>query len=636
MLFSSRYKTRRSLTSRHAAKRPSPDALLHTLESRVLMAATPLPMGHIDVLNRSKIAGWAYSPTAGPAAATIEVTINGVKTSIAAKDFRQDLVVLGSPYHAFSYTMPTLMPGLSTVIVQAVDPTTGARTTMSSTTVNNPAPVYHLDVTSSSRIAGWAYDPDTNAPIQIRIDVNGVAGTPFTTDKTREDVATVFHTGNHTSGFDVAGDFAGKVVEVYAYDSPSNNPRLIYTNNKKPKGYVDVNNGFKVSGWAFDPDDSSAHVKIRVLIDGVLLSDTDATADITRSDLTAVAGSPDHAYSIDLPGLTPGKHQIAVFAVDAQAASAPAVLLGYTYVTNAPPTGHVDLVGNTLIRGWALDQDLGANAAQVSIYVDDFLYTTVDANQSRPDLVKYFGSPNHGFTVNLTDLGLTSHSITVTVHDNRTSNQDEIVIYDDFINNRQPQGSFDAVKNGQVKGWAWDPDAPGTAVAVDVYVDGVFAKTSSANVHRDDLQNALGSADHGFAIDMPALSFGTHRIDLYAAESQGNVSTLIGSKTVTNSRPTGYVELINATTIKGWAADPDRLDIALDMKVFVNGVLVTTGTAGDERQDLVPFLGGANYGFTITLPTLVSGANQIDVYTVDRSSGLLIALGSKSIMVNAS
>lgn len=621
--------------SRSSAKRCTPVCLLHTLESRVLMAATPLPVGHIDVLNRSKIAGWAFSPTAGPAAAAIEVTINGVKTTVAAKDYRQDLSVLGSPYHAFTYTMPTLMPGLSTVIVQAVDPTTGARTTMSNTTINNPAPVFHLDVTSATRIAGWAYDPDTASPIQIRIDINGVVGTPFTTDKTRNDVATIFHTGNHTSGFDVTGDFSNKVVEVYAYDSPSNTARLIYSNNKKVKGFVDTNNGVKVAGWAFDPDDTSAHVKIRVLVDNVPLSGTDATADISRNGLEAVAGTPDHAFSIDLPGLTPGKHLIAVYAIDAQAGSAPPVLLGASYVTNAPPTGHVDQVGNTLIKGWALDPDLGAGAAQVSVYVDDFLYTTVDANETRSDLTRIFGSPNHGFTINLTDLGLTSHSITVTVHDNRTSNQDEIVIYDDFINNRQPQGSFEAASNGQLKGWAWDPDAPGTAVAVDVYVDGVFSKTASANLHRDDLQASIGSSDHGFAIDSPALSFGTHRIDVYAAESQGNVSTLIGSKTVTNARPTGYLDLINATTVKGWAIDPDRPEIALDIKVFVNGVLLTTGTAGDARPDLAKFYPSTNYGFTITLPTLSAGMNQIDVYAVDKNNGVLIALGSKAVTVAA-
>mgnify|MGYP001599117447 CR=1 FL=1 len=606
---------------------------LETLESRVLLSAAPI--GHIDILNRTTIAGWAFSPGEGPTATTVAVTINGVRTTVTAGNYRADLASLGSPYHAFTFTMPALLPGVSTVLIQALDPLTGATTTLANTTLTNAPPVAHMDVTTSTRLAGWAYDSDaTGTPLQVRIDVDGVTGTAFTTDHARADVGNAFHLGTNMVGFDVSGNFAGKVVEVYVLDNPSNIGRLVYTNNRPPKGHVDVNNGYTVAGWAFDPDDTTAHVNIRVLVDGVKLSETDTAAATSRSDLTSVAGSPDHGYSITIPGLTPGKHLIAVYAIDAEAKSAPAVLLGYNTVTNAAPTGHVDVVNSTLVQGWALDPDFGAGPAQVSVYVDDLLYTTVTANASRPDLVRYYGSAGHGFAVNLTDLGLSSHSITVTVHDNRTSNQNEIVIYDDFINNRQPQGSFDVVKNGQLMGWAWDPDAPGTAIAVDVYVDGVYSKTASANVERPDLSAVTGgSTAHGFSIEMPVLSFGTHKIDLYGAEAQGNVSTLIGSKLVTNARPIGNVDVVNATTVKGWAFDADRPDAALDIKVYVNGQLAASGIAGDTRNDLVGVTGGPNYGFTVTLPTLSSGRNQVDVYAVDKNSGLLIALGSKAITV---
>ncbi len=616
---------------RHRADSPSRDALFQPLENRLLLTAAPL--GHVDVFNRSFIRGWAYSTTDGPQAVNVQVTINGSTTTMAANTYRADLAgAFGSPYHAFGFAMPTLNPGTSSILVTAVDPLTGMRTTLANATLTDPAPIASIDIANGSRIAGWVYDPDANGPTQIRIDIDGVQGTPTTTNVARPDVAAVFHQSN--LGFDVSGSYAGHVVEVYAIDQPSGKPVLIYTNNHAPKGYVEINNGFKVAGWAYDPDDTSAHVNIRVVIDGVAMSNTLTPADVSRSDLTSLIGSPDHGFAIDVPGLTPGKHLIAVYALDAQAASAGLTLLGYSYVTDTPPTGHVDVVNSTLIKGWALDPDLGAGPATVSVYVDDMLYTTVTANQYRPDLTPYYGSANHGFTVTMSDLGASSHSITVTVHDDRTSNQNEIVIYDDFINNHQPQGSFDMIKNGQVVGWAWDPDAPGTPTAVDVYVDGLYSKTGTANITRTDLQNVIGSTDHGFAIDLPALSFGTHKIDLYAAESQGNVSTLIGSKTVTNLQPLGMAEQITATGVKGWAVDPDRLDAAMEIDVYVNGALVQTVAAGDTRNDLLPYFNSANHGFSMTFTSpLSSGQNQIDVYAKDTNNGLLIAIGSKSITV---
>jgi hypothetical protein len=604
---------------------------MEPLESRVLLSAGPL--GHIDVLSRSVIQGWAYSAADGPQAVNIQVTVNGSTSTIAANGYRPDLTAsLGSPYHAFDYVLPTLNPGTSTVVVTAVDPITGMRTLLLNSTLTNPAPTAHVDIANGTRLAGWVYDPDANGPTQIRIDIDGVQGTPTTTNVARPDVAAVFHQSN--LGFDVSGSYAGHVVEVYAIDQPSGKAVLIYTNNHAPKGWVDINNGFKVAGWAYDPDDPTAHVNIRVVIDGVAMSSTDASADVPRSDLTSLIGSPDHGYAVDVPGLTPGRHVIAVYAVDAEAKSAGITLLGYTFVTDTPPTGHVDIVNSTLIKGWALDPDLGAGPATVSVYVDDTLYTTVTANQSRPDLMPYYHSIGHGFTVNMSDLGTGSHSITVTVHDDRTSNQNEIVIYDDFINNHQPQGSFDKIKNGQALGWAWDPDAPGTAIAVDVYVDGVYNKTGTANVTRTDLQNAIGSTDHGFAIDLPAMTFGTHKIDLYAAESQGNVSTLIGSEMVTNAMPVGLAERITSAGVQGWAVDPDRLDAALQIEIFVNGTLAQTVAAGDTRTDLVPYYHSADHGFSMTFSTpLSSGKNQIDVYAKDANNGLLIAIGSKSITV---
>jgi hypothetical protein len=614
--------------SRHTRKPAA--LLLEALESRTLLSA--IPTGAIDVLNRTNIMGWAYDADDKAGAVNIQITINGTPTTIAANTARPDLVpVVGSAYHGFSFTMPTtLAPGNATVVIKAVSPTTGASKVLKQMTLNNPAPTGWIDIKSGTRIAGWAYDTDSTSPIQIEIDVDGAAGTPFATNVARPDIAGKARFA--TAGFDVSGNYAGHVVEVFAIDAPSGVKTLLYTNNHPPTGWVDVSDGYTIKGWAQDPDNPTASINVITKIDGITLGTTTLAGD-SRPDLVNALGSANHGFTVTIPGLNPGTHNISVYAVDGQASSAAPVLISSKTITNRPPVGHIDVVNSNIIKGWALDPDLGATPTTVSIYVDDLLFQTVTANQSRPDLTRGYGSPNHGFTVDLSSLPAGSHSITVTAKDNRTSDEDDVVIYDDFINNTQPRGVVDTISENTIYGWAQDPDAPTTAIPVDIYIDGVYNKTTTANVNRPDLTSAIGSANHGFSVTLPEMTFGTHRIDVYASESQGNVSTLIGAKTVTNRPPVGMIDLANSTTLAGWIADADTPTQSLDFKVFINGVEAASGTANVTRNDLTPTLGSANHGFWITLPTLSSGRNQIDLYAVDKNNGLLSYIKSAVIVV---
>jgi hypothetical protein len=625
-------------SSRFVRRRTSSTArppVVEPLEPRTLLTSSPV--GNVDLFSRTQVAGWAMNADDGAGAVNVEITVNGNKATLSANAARADLATpLGSPYHAYSYTMPALPPGTSSILIEAVSTSTGARTTLKSATLTNPLPAGNVDVITGTRIAGWVADPDSTSPIKFRVDVDGVEVTNTLTTVSRPDVAAVYTVSK--AGFDITGSFAGKVVEVYAIDAPSNEAVLIYTNNKTPVGSVDLSDGFTVAGWVVDPDNKAASARIRVDIDGVPLIGGPFTAGNTRNDLQALFGSTNHGYSVSIPGLTPGDHKIDVYAIDLQASSAAPVLLGSKTVTNRAPVGNVDIVNANVIAGWALDQDTPNAPSTVNIYVDDTLFSTFSAAASRPDLVPSYGNANHGFSVNLG--GLTgSHSITVTVIDNRTSDENEVVIYDDFINNTIPTGSVDKITGSKIYGWAYDADAPGAGIAVDIYVDGVYAATSNANIARADVDAFLGSANHAFIADLPTLSFGTHKIDVYAAESQGNVSVLIGSMTVTNSRPIGSIDMASATTLAGWAADTDRLGESLDVKVYVNNVLTNTVTASIARADLLnaaALAGTGNftsYGFTVTLPTLSTGRNQIDLYVVDKNNNMLSPLGSRVITV---
>ena len=172
-------------------------------------------------------------------------------------------------------------------------------------------------------------------------------------------------------------------------------------------------------------------------------------------------------------------------------------------------------------------------------------------------------------------------------------------------------------------------------------MDGVYAETVSANQARSDVSalDSLPNDDHGFVANLPSLSYGKHKIQIYASESQGNVSVLIGTMTVTNNRPIAAVETANSTTVIGWAADPDTLGTSLTIEVYVNGVLAVTGTASIPRADLItqkPLSAMPNfddYGYSLTLTGLVSGNNQVDVYAVDSNNGMVSPLGSSVITI---
>ncbi len=615
-------------TTRTTSRAHGTRALLESLESRTLLASNPI--GYIDVANRSILAGWTLDQDEGPLPMNVEITINGTLYTTLANQYRPDLVpYFGFSYHGWSFTPPTTLPtGASSLAVDAVNTATGERTRLGERTLHNPAPVFAVEEASSTRLRGYVFDSDKpTGGTKIRIDIDGVLGTPFAATVARSDLLGTLGTAN--VGFYVTGSYTGKVVEIYSIDDPSNTATRIWTNNQTPYGSLDFADSTIVFGWAFDPDAPEKAVNIRIDIDGV--AGTPFAAGNVRADLQSYLGTSAHGFVKNFSDLTPGSHTASIYMLDPEVTTATPVLLRTIVLTNQAPTGVVDSVNSTQIQGWAYDADLGAAPVNVRVYVDDFLFTTVAAGNTRNDLLPYFGSANHGYSINLSSLDPGSHSITVTVEDNRSSVNDETVIFDGFINNTAPYGFFDSISHSTLFGWVQDPDAPTSSIDVDIYIDNVYVGTSLADITRSDLIPYVGSANHGFAIDLPPLSFGTHTISVYAAESQGTVSTLIGSKTVTNLRPTGSFDFASSTTIWGWAADYDLPSTPLDILVYINGVPTLSESAGNARADLIPYFGNADHGFNITLPVLSAGTYQIDLYALDKNNGLRTNIGSRII-----
>jgi MYXO-CTERM domain-containing protein len=93
-----------------------------------------------------------------------------------------------------------------------------------------------------------------------------------------------------------------------------------------------------------------------------------------------------------------------------------------------------------------------------------------------------------------------------------------------------PHGPVDAVDCESVRGWAFDPDAPGAAVEVQVWFGGPAGDPAAtgvslmANEHRDDLCDVLGSCGHGFTLEIPRSlrDEQPHPVYVYAVDEEGN------------------------------------------------------------------------------------------------------------------
>jgi hypothetical protein len=127
--------------------------------------------------------------------------------------------------------------------------------------------------------------------------------------------------------------------------------------------------------------------------------------------------------------------------------------------------------------------------------------------------------------------------------DNDEEDEDEAVVadfgqwpYAEAPPPPQPtRGSLDGVTCDSISGWAQDPNSGGTAIPVDVYLDGPAGTGTglgrfTAGNDRSDLCSAIGSCNHGFTIQPPANLYDGHAHSIYVygiAVTSGAANTLL-------------------------------------------------------------------------------------------------------------
>jgi hypothetical protein len=200
--------------------------------------------------------------------------------------------------------------------------------------------------------------------------------------------------------------------------------------------------------------------------------------------------------------------------------------------------------------------------------------------------------------------------------------------------NVSPVGSIDIAGPAVLQGWVVDPDNKAAAVNVRLDVDGVTLATVPANVARQDLVAAFGSANHGYSFDLTGLAKGTHKVELYGLDTATGSASLIASKLITtNLTPIGNIDWFDGSILAGWALDPDALASAVQIRYTIDNHAPVLLTANATRGDLTSVFGSAEHGFALVLPQLTAGAHTITVDAVDPVSQAVTRIGTRMATV---
>jgi len=263
-------------------------------------------------------------------------------------------------------------------------------------------------------VVGWALDPDSlSDPVSVHVYVDG-RGAAVTANGNRPDVGAAFAGAGNPHGFSWTGSVAPGIHQVCVYVLDAQFPvrnsalgcRSILTQLALPKANWEALTAsgaeVTVAGWAVDTDAARRAVPVHVYVDGL---GTPLTTSGFRPDVSAVFTGAGDSHGFSWTGtLTPGRHSVCVYAIDADLPWRNTALGCRTVDTQFTlPRANWEVwsvSGSSLtVSGWALDPDSATSASHVHIYVDG-RGTAVKADGSRPDVGAAFSGAgdNHGFS----------------------------------------------------------------------------------------------------------------------------------------------------------------------------------------------------------------------------------------------
>jgi GH25 family lysozyme M1 (1,4-beta-N-acetylmuramidase) len=313
----------------------------------------PNPVGSIDPVTTEpggvvRVKGWAVDPDSS-SPIDVAVFLNGHPWTVTRADqSRPDVKsAFGLPSDKHGFSTPIWgLDGRHTVCAWGVNVGPGTHGFLGCQAINvDNVPFGAFDVAdvgdTGIDVRGWAIDPETSAPIDMHVYVDGRFAGTTKANTSRPDVGTAFPGYGNNHGFahlvpNVTN--ARHTVCVYAinvgkgwgnpmFGCKSVNPR------NQPFGSFDslssTGSGVRARGWAIDPD-TSAPIDVHLYVDG---APTVVTADGNRPDVESgfPGYGPNHGFDKVLAA-SPGTHNVCAWAINVSTGLGH-VLLGCRSVT---------------------------------------------------------------------------------------------------------------------------------------------------------------------------------------------------------------------------------------------------------------------------------------------------------------
>lgn len=266
-------------------------------------------------------------------------------------------------------------------------------------------------------VTGWALDPDSTAPLDIHVYIDGGSLVTGTADETRPDIGAIFPAAGEEHGFDIylkTGSKTSGNVCAYALnksDTAGSNVLIGCKDLVLPNGPIgsfdlitmapnDFSNivGIWATGWIISPRRSKP-TDLHIYANGVFAGKF--TADIPREDIGMAFSDFGEEHGFDeFISLSAGTHEICVYAI-----GAPNTTIGCKTATlSSDPISSLDLVtrvpGGIRAAGWAIDPDT-SDSIPLHFYVDGAFIGETWAEDERSDIENVFPEygPYHGFDV---------------------------------------------------------------------------------------------------------------------------------------------------------------------------------------------------------------------------------------------
>lgn len=221
---------------------------------------------------------------------------------------------------------------------------------------------------------------------------------------------------------DIRLDFPVNVnAKVHTYLDYIRGTSTHFQTNGRPVGDVDAENGDNISGWAFDPSNSTASMSLQLEVldplSNQLLGTHNITADLPSASSNALMGvTGNHGFSFNLRDQYCGKLILVnVIGLSSGCDALDAVIKGsgkeYNFTdNNGRPKGAISTDTQTL-KGWAFDQSDPSVSINLHAYVYDATTNAlldihvILANLPRADVNSFFGiTGQHGFSMELKGL----------------------------------------------------------------------------------------------------------------------------------------------------------------------------------------------------------------------------------------